>query len=186
MDFYTYLLRCSDGSYYTGHTDDLDARVAQHQSGQVTGYTQKRRPVQLIWAERFPDCDSAFAAERQIKGWTPAKKEALARGDLEALRQLAKKSFDAPVRLRSPATQDEREGRSDSDSSLILSSGLSEAEGPISKDPAERTPAIVLVRPQLGENIGKAARAMLNFGLTDLRLVNPRDGWPNPAAGPAA
>ena len=48
------------------------------------------------------------------------------------------------------------------------------------------SPAIVLVRPQLGENIGKAARAMLNFGLTDLRLVNPRDGWPNPAAGPAA
>ena len=48
------------------------------------------------------------------------------------------------------------------------------------------SPAIVLVRPQLGENIGKAARAMLNFGLTDLRLVSPRDGWPNPAAGPAA
>lgn len=47
-------------------------------------------------------------------------------------------------------------------------------------------PAIVLVRPQLGENIGQAARAMLNFGLTDLRLVAPRDGWPNPAAGPAA
>jgi tRNA/rRNA methyltransferase len=47
-------------------------------------------------------------------------------------------------------------------------------------------PVIVLVRPQLGENIGKAARAMLNFGLTDLRLVTPRDGWPNPSAGPAA
>jgi tRNA/rRNA methyltransferase len=47
-------------------------------------------------------------------------------------------------------------------------------------------PAIILVRPQLGENIGKAARAMLNFGLTDLRLVAPRDGWPNPDAGPAA
>lgn len=47
-------------------------------------------------------------------------------------------------------------------------------------------PVIVLVRPQLGENIGKAARAMLNFGLVDLRLVSPRDGWPNPAAGPAA
>ena len=47
-------------------------------------------------------------------------------------------------------------------------------------------PVIVLVRPQLGENIGKAARAMLNFGLTDLRLVSPRDGWPNPSAGPAA
>jgi tRNA/rRNA methyltransferase len=47
-------------------------------------------------------------------------------------------------------------------------------------------PVIVLVRPQLGENIGKAARAMLNFGLTELRLVSPRDGWPNPQAGPAA
>jgi len=50
----------------------------------------------------------------------------------------------------------------------------------------ERPPVIVLVRPQLGENIGKAARAMLNFGLTEMRLVAPRDGWPNPAAGPAA
>ena len=47
-------------------------------------------------------------------------------------------------------------------------------------------PVIVLVRPQLGQNIGKAARAMLNFGLTELRLVSPRDGWPNPDAGPSA
>src|SRR6476619_3695399 len=52
--------------------------------------------------------------------------------------------------------------------------------------PASSKPVIVLVRPQLGENIGKAARAMLNFGLTDMRLVSPRDGWPNPDAGPAA
>jgi len=53
-------------------------------------------------------------------------------------------------------------------------------------DGAEGGPVIVLVRPQLGENIGKAARAMLNFGLDELRLVAPRDGWPNPSAGPAA
>ena len=52
--------------------------------------------------------------------------------------------------------------------------------------PANTAPVIVLVRPQLGENIGKAARAMLNFGLTEMRLVTPRDGWPNPSAGPAA
>src|SRR5688572_21841265 len=51
---------------------------------------------------------------------------------------------------------------------------------------SERSPIVVLVRPQLGQNIGKAARAMLNFGLTELRLVEPRDGWPNPDAGPAA
>ena len=55
---------------------------------------------------------------------------------------------------------------------------------PLGQPPAP--PVIVLVRPQLAENIGKAARAMLNFGLTELRLVSPRDGWPNPAAGPAA
>jgi len=67
---------------------------------------------------------------------------------------------------------------------LILSSDRSEAEVRVSKD--ERKPIIVLVRPQLGQNIGKAARAMLNFGLTEMRLVNPRDGWPNPDAGPAA
>ena len=54
------------------------------------------------------------------------------------------------------------------------------------KLPSGEPPVIVLVRPQLGENIGKAARAMLNFGLTELRLVAPRDGWPNPSAGPAA
>lgn len=52
--------------------------------------------------------------------------------------------------------------------------------------PSACQPIIVLVRPQLGENIGKAARAMLNFGLTEMRLVAPRDGWPNPSAGPAA
>jgi tRNA/rRNA methyltransferase len=52
--------------------------------------------------------------------------------------------------------------------------------------PSEKAPVVVLVRPQLGQNIGKAARAMLNFGLTELRLVAPRDGWPNPDAGPAA
>ena len=51
---------------------------------------------------------------------------------------------------------------------------------------AESQPVIVLVRPQLGENIGKAARAMLNFGLSEMRIVSPRDGWPNPSAGPAA
>ena len=51
---------------------------------------------------------------------------------------------------------------------------------------SERAPVVVLVRPQLGQNIGKAARAMLNFGLTELRLIQPRDGWPNPEAGPAA
>lgn len=57
---------------------------------------------------------------------------------------------------------------------------------PIGTARVPEAPVIVLVRPQLGENIGKAARAMLNFGLVEMRLVEPRDGWPNPSAGPAA
>ena len=178
MDFYAYLLRCSDGSYYAGHTDDIDARIAQHQTGAIPGYTEKRRPVTLVWSERFADRNQAFAAERQIKGWSRAKKEALIRGDFEALRQLASRAVlrDA-ASPGSAAPQDERPGGE----FAHPEEGLSPGEGP-----SRRTPAIVLVRPQLGENIGKAARAMLNFGLTDLRLVAPRDGWPNPTAGPAA
>ena len=181
MSFWTYMLRCADGSYYVGHTDDLDARLGAHQSGLIDGYTQKRRPVILAWSQEFGDRDEAFAAERQIKGWSRAKKEALIRGDWDGVQALSRKLF-----LRyagsagSPATQDER-GSENSDP-LILSSGLSEAEGRVSKD----KPVIVLVRPQLGQNIGKAAREMLNFGLTEMRLVAPRDGWPNPDAGPSA
>ena len=182
MDFYAYLLRCSDGSYYAGHTDNLDARIAQHRTGAVAGYTEKRRPVELVWSERFPGRDQAFSAERQIKGWTRAKKEALIRGDWAALRALSSRAVlrDA-ASPGSAAPQDERGGSNALASSAHPEEGLSFGEGP-----SRRTPTIVLVRAQLGENIGKAARAMLNFGLTDLRLVNPRDGWPNPAAGPAA
>jgi predicted GIY-YIG superfamily endonuclease len=71
MSFYAYMLRCSDGSYYVGHSDNLDARIGAHQSGLLPGYTQKRRPVQLVWHQEFPERDQAFAAERQIKRVEP-------------------------------------------------------------------------------------------------------------------
>ncbi|MDB5670741.1 MAG: tRNA/rRNA methyltransferase, partial [Alphaproteobacteria bacterium] len=85
------MLRCSDGSYYLGHTEDLDVRLAQHQAGELPGYTMKRRPVTLVWSERFAERDEAFSAERRIKNWSRAKKEALIRGDRDAIRELAKK-----------------------------------------------------------------------------------------------
>ena len=91
MAFHAYLLRCNDGSYYAGHTDDLETRMAQHQSGRTTGYTAPRRPVALVWSETFPTRNEAFAAERRIKGWSRAKKEALIAGDWERLRMLARK-----------------------------------------------------------------------------------------------
>ena len=131
MSFYAYMLRCADGSYYVGHTDDLDARTAAHQTGLFSGYTHKRRPVQLVWHQEFAERDQAFAAERQIKGWSRAKKEALIRGDWDAVQLLSRKlflrsSFDTPP---SAATQDERFG--DSSNPLIRSGG---AKRSVSKD----------------------------------------------------
>ena len=110
MSFWAYMLRCADGGYYLGHTDDLEARVAAHQSGLLEGYTRKRRPVTLVWSQEFAERDEAFRAERQIKGWSRAKKEALIRGDWDGLQVLARKlflasSFDTPP---AAATQDER------------------------------------------------------------------------------
>ena len=90
MAFYAYLLRCNDGSYYAGHTDDLDLRIAQHQSGAFGGYTAKRLPVTLVWSDWFQTRDDAFAVERKLKGWSRAKKEALIAGDWEMISQLAR------------------------------------------------------------------------------------------------
>ncbi|MCR2834113.1 GIY-YIG nuclease family protein [Parerythrobacter lacustris] len=90
MDFYAYLLRCADGSYYAGHTDDIDNRMAQHATGELGGYTAKRKPVELVWCETFPTRDEALAAERQIKGWSRAKKEALMAGDWARISELAR------------------------------------------------------------------------------------------------
>ena len=155
--FVTYMLLCGDGSYYVGHTDDLELKLAQHRAGTLDDYTTKRQPVALAWSAPFADSDAAFAAERRLKGWSRAKREALIAGDESLTAQLLTR---APIsRVAAPA---------------------------VASQPQVNAPVIVLVRPQLGENIGKAARAMLNFGLTEIRLVAPRDGWPNPSAGPAA
>jgi predicted GIY-YIG superfamily endonuclease len=88
--YYLYILRCSDGSYYIGHTDDLAARFAKHQAGTYGGYTAKRRPVELVFSSRFYSRDQAFVCERQLKGWSRAKKEALIAGDWDLIHELAR------------------------------------------------------------------------------------------------
>jgi predicted GIY-YIG superfamily endonuclease len=90
VDFYAYLLRCADGSFYAGHTDNIEARMGQHNSGLLGGYTSTRLPVTLVWSERFATRDEAFAAERRIKGWSRAKKMALIEGDWERIKLLAR------------------------------------------------------------------------------------------------
>jgi putative endonuclease len=88
---FVYILRCADGSYYVGSTrDSLEARVAQHNDGTFGGFTARRRPVLLVYHEEFDQITDAIAAERQIKGWSRAKKEALIQGDYVSLHTLAR------------------------------------------------------------------------------------------------
>jgi putative endonuclease len=89
---YLYILLCADRSYYTGTTRaDLEHRVAQHNAGTYAGYTEQRRPVTLAFAQWFDRITDAIEAERQVKGWSRAKKEALIRGEFERLPELSKR-----------------------------------------------------------------------------------------------
>ena len=90
MGFYVYILRFADDSYYTGHTDQIEARLSAHQSGNIRGYTYERRPLGLVFAEEMASRDEAFNRERQIKGWSRSKKEALMANDWERLVRLSR------------------------------------------------------------------------------------------------
>ena len=84
-----YMLRCRDGSYYVGSANDLERRLSEHQTGAYGGYTSARRPVELVWSQSFDRAVDAIAAERRIKGWSRAKKEALIRGDWSLIQTLS-------------------------------------------------------------------------------------------------
>ena len=72
-----YILECSDGSYYTGSTVDLELRLKQHENGLGANHTKKRLPVRLVYYEEFQRIDEAFTREKQVQGWRREKKEAL-------------------------------------------------------------------------------------------------------------
>ena len=76
-DFFVYILKCRDNSYYTGHTDDLEKRITEHNNKLIDGYTAARLPIRVVFVQAFASRDEAFAAERKIKGWSRRKKEAL-------------------------------------------------------------------------------------------------------------
>jgi predicted GIY-YIG superfamily endonuclease len=94
MPFWTYMLHCRGGQFYVGHTDDLEYRIGQHQSGCIPGFTANRRPVELVWSGEFPTRHEALAFELQVKGWSRAKKMALIRGDWGRISTLAKSKND--------------------------------------------------------------------------------------------
>ncbi len=90
MGFWAYILHCRGGAFYTGHTDNLPHRIGQHQSGTMAGFTADKLPVVLVWSQEFSTRIEALEAERQIKGWSRAKKMALIRGDWARISALAK------------------------------------------------------------------------------------------------
>ena len=90
MAFWCYMLHCRGGVFYTGHTDDLERRMAQHQSGLIRGFTQDLHPLELVWSQDFQTRYEAISAETRIKGWSKRKKLALIRGDWETIARLAK------------------------------------------------------------------------------------------------
>ncbi|MCP3442777.1 GIY-YIG nuclease family protein [Bradyrhizobium sp. CCGUVB14] len=98
MGIYVYMLRCADGSFYIGSAtgEDTSKRVDGHNAGAYPGYTCSRHPVVLVWSEYFDRITDGIAAERQLKGWSRAKKEALIQSDWKAVRQFARRRAGAP------------------------------------------------------------------------------------------
>ncbi len=89
MKGYVYILKCSDGSYYTGSTVDFDKRFKEHQDGRGANHTKKRLPVELLYVEEYLSIATAFEREKQIQGWSRAKKEALINGEFQVLPDLS-------------------------------------------------------------------------------------------------
>ncbi len=89
MRGYMYILLCSDGSYYTGSTNDINRRLKQHQMGEGANYTKKRLPVELLYYEEYERIDAAFYREKQVQGWSRKKKQALMKGDIEGVKSEA-------------------------------------------------------------------------------------------------
>jgi len=111
MQFWVYMLRCADDSYYIGHTENLEGRLWQHQQGICCDWTRRRRPVELVWCDWTSSRYEALTFERRIKGWSRAKKEALIAGNCERINWLSRSPRERPsttADLGSSSAQDER------------------------------------------------------------------------------
>ncbi len=109
MTFWVYILKCADNSYYTGHTDNLKKRIGAHHHGLCGGYTASRLPVELVFSQECSTRIEALSAERQIKGWSRKKKEAMMRGDWAEVSRLAK-GYDRDSAPTHPSTSSPRTG----------------------------------------------------------------------------
>jgi putative endonuclease len=92
--FYVYMLRCNDGTFYVGHTDDLERRLAEHNAGRYEGYTSTRRPLTIVYSQDFGSRDDAKKAEWKLKRWSTKKKQALINNNWETISLFGKKKFE--------------------------------------------------------------------------------------------
>jgi putative endonuclease len=94
--YYVYILKCTDDTYYTGITSNLEKRILEHQVGKhIDSYTYSRRPIKLMFYAEFTEPEFAIKTEKQIKKWSRAKKEALINNEFDKLPNLAKKKFNS-------------------------------------------------------------------------------------------
>ncbi len=99
--YYVYILKCSDKSYYTGVTNNLELRIAQHDLGvNKEAYTYNRRPIELVFSIEFKYVDKAIAFEKQLKGWSRKKKEAVINKEWEKLKELAECKNESSTRRK--------------------------------------------------------------------------------------
>ena len=139
---YMYILKCTDGSYYTGSTKYLELRLQQHQMGEGANYTKNRLPVDLVYFEEFQRIDEAFYREKQVQGWNRNKKKALINGQLEDLPKYAEckneshyknASFDSAQEAGNSPLSEDRNSSLSEDRNSSLSGVETSATKPKSK-----------------------------------------------------
>ena len=123
MSGWVYILQCSDDSYYTGSTNNLGIRLAQHQNGEGANYTKKRLPVKLVFSQEYERVDDAFYIEKQVQGWNRKKKQALISGNFEMLPELAKCLNETHFSNQSTLPFDSAQGSA----TRVSSSGIGDA-----------------------------------------------------------
>jgi putative endonuclease len=160
MSFFVYILKCSDGSYYTGHTDNLEKRIAQHEGKEIpTCYTATRLPLELVFVQQVASRIEALASERQIKGWSRKKKEAMILGDWNEVSRLAQNALrraqgersvtSEPVARQALHDRKSSPVRDEPASPVLVSSGRGEPVSSVRGEPASP----VLVSSVRGEPV---------------------------------
>ena len=123
MKGFVYVLKCSNGKYYTGSTTNLEKRLWQHQNGEGSNFTKAHLPVELVYVEEFERIDDAFYREKQIQGWSRKKKEALIAKDFDLLHELAKSASTGSATDSTGSATDSTGSATDSTGSATDSTG---------------------------------------------------------------